>query len=368
MTKKIIYVLVAVAIIAVAVLVSGFWIKSKPEPKSDALKHNITYVQANSVKMVETNADMAYRGLVSAFDNVSLASEVTGRILAGKIRLKAGESFKKGDAIVNIYCEDVRATLKSGKSSYLQTLSKILPDLKVDYSSEYEKWKNFFNSIDPEKTLPPLPAINSEQEKVFLASNDVLSGYYSLQEQEINIERYTIRAPFNGSFKSVSKEIGAVATAGSELATIIRSDKLEVVVPVFPDDLKWIKVGDKVRLTGNDGIEQTATVSRISGFIEDQTVNVYLTYYAAGSNKFLEGEYVDVIFSGAKVAGFEIPREALVDNQYVYELAGGKLNKIAVKVKRQLDDAVVISGIDSNKVVVTESLANISGDVEYKAR
>jgi multidrug efflux pump subunit AcrA (membrane-fusion protein) len=368
MTKKIIYALVAVAIIVIAGLISGFWINSKPEPKSDAQKHNITYVQASSVKMVETDADMTYRGLVSAFDNVSLAAEVTGKILPGDVRLKAGESFKKGDVIVKIYSQDVRATLKSGKSSYLQTLSQILPDLKVDYSSEYNKWESFFNAIDPEKSLPPLPTIKSEKEKVFLAANNVLSGYYSLQEQEINLARYTIRAPFTGSFKTVSKEIGAVATAGSELATIIRSDKLEVVVPVFPSDLKWLHKGDKVRLVGSDGVEQTATVSRISGFIEDQSVNVYLTYNALGSNKFLEGEYVDVIFSGSKISGFEIPREALVDNEYVYEIENGNLNKVQIKVKRLLDDAVIISGIDSAKVVVTESLADISGDVEYKAR
>jgi multidrug resistance efflux pump len=197
------------------------------------------YVKAEKAELVETESNMTYRGRVTAFDNVSLAAEVQGKIMRGDVRFKAGESFNKGDTLIKIYSRDVEATLKSGKSSLLQTISTILPDIKVDFPLEYEKWNSFFNDIDTENPLPHLPPINSNKEKVFLSANNVLSSYYDLQQQEINLLRYTIKAPFDGSFTSVSKEIGAIASPGSELATIIRSDKLEITVPVFPIDLDW---------------------------------------------------------------------------------------------------------------------------------
>ncbi len=368
MGKKILYGLAGVLLIVIAFAVSGFLIKSKPEPQKDSKHHNVMYVKASQVELVEVDADMSYRGRVDAFDNVSLAAEVTGKIMQGDVRFKAGENFKKGDVLIHIYSEDVEASLKSGKSGLLQTLSQILPDLQVDFPNEFDKWNNFFNSIDVAKALPALPEINSSKEKVFLAANNVLSTYYSLQQEEIVLERYTIRAPFDGSFKSVSKEIGAISSTGSELATIIRSDKLEIIVPVFLSDLKWISKGDKIKITGNNGVEQTATVSRISSFVEDQTVNVYLTYIASGSNKFLEGEYVDAVFTGSKVTGFEIPREALIDKNYVYELSAGKLQKIQVTIERELDDISIISGIDASKTIVTESLASVDANMEYLAR
>lgn len=368
MKKKVLYGVAGLLLVAVAFAVSGFLIQAKPQPKKNDAQQNTMYVKASKASIVETDAEMSYRGLITAFDNVALAAEVTGRIMAGDVRFKAGESFRKGEVLLNIYKADVEAALKSGKSDLLQTISEILPDLKVDYPDEYEKWNSFFNSIDVDQPLPDLPVINSSKEKVFLAANDVLSTYYTLQEQEINLKRYTIRAPFNGSFKTVTNEIGSVATSGSELATIIRSDKLEIVVPVFPNDLKWIKKGDKVTVVGSDGMEQTATVSRISTFVEDQSVNVYLTYLANGSNTFLEGEYVDVVFSGSKVAGVQIPREALVDNGYVYELSDGSLQKIPVEITRQLDDVYLISGIDTSKTIVTESLTSVSDNMEYLAR
>jgi len=370
MKKKIIYGLASFIIIILAVWFSAYLIMAKPVPAKDNTRETVMYVKTQKGEMTEMRSDMVYRGRVTAYDNISLAAEVTGRIMQGDVRFKTGESFKKNDVIINIYSENVEATLKSGKSSLLQTVSKILPDIKFDYNDQYTKWTTFFYSLNPEKPLPELPEINSDKERVFLASNNVLTNYYSLKQQQINLTRYTIRAPFDGSFKSVNKEIGAVASPGAELATIIRSDKLEVVVPVFPKDLKWIKKGDKVNIIDNDGILRSATVSRIAGFVDatTQSVNVYLTYVASGSHTLLEGEYVDVIFKGTLVSGFQIPREALVDGSFVYELSDNKLQKTEIKIVRSLDDALIISGIDSTKVIVTESLVSVNPTTKYKAR
>jgi hypothetical protein len=123
-----------------------------------------------------------------------------------------------------------------------------------------------------------------------------------------------------------------------------------------------------VKIIGNNGTEQQATVSRISGFIENQSVNVYLTYNATSKNSFLEGEYVDAIFGNSIVSGFEIPREAIVDNGFVYELKSGKLEKVEIEIIRQLNDSYIISGIDANKIIVTESLASVNPSTEYLAR
>jgi membrane fusion protein, multidrug efflux system len=370
MKKKLLYSGISIVIIGTTIAVSVALINAKPLPRKDNQKHNTMYVKAEKVKLKETKSNMTYRGRVTAFENISLAAEVQGKIMQGDVYFKAGESFKKGDILLKIYSKDIEASIKSGKSSLLQTLSKILPDLKVDYSAEYEKWNTFFNAIETEGLLPELPKISSSKEKVFLAANNVLTAYYNLQQQEINLSRHTIKAPFNGSFKSVNKEIGAIASPGSELATIIRSDKLEVTVPVFPGDLKWIKEGDKVMVSDKNENQKTAIISRISGFVDEttQSVNVYLTYNASGGTGFLHGEYVDVEFKGTKLNVFTIPREALVDEHYVYELAGDKLKKLSVDIVRSLDDSHIISGIDTNKIIVTESLASINPEIEYLAR
>lgn len=370
MKNKLVYAGIALLIVAVTVFISMALIKGKAQPQKDEMKHNQMYVKAEKVKLTEVVSDMTYRGRITAYDNVALSSEVQGVILQGDVRFKTGESFHKGDVMIKIYSEDVKASLKSGKSSFLQTLSQILPDLKVDYSEEYEKWLGFFNAVDIEKPLPKLPAMNSDKEKVFLAANNVLSAYYTLQQQEITLSKYVVKAPFDGVFTEVNKEIGAVASPGTSLATIIRSDKLEVTVPVFPADLKWIKEGEKVTIVDKNGDSKTASISRISDFVDEttQSVNVYLIYSSSKKPGFLHGEYVDVVFNGAKATGFLIPREAVFDGNYVYELTEKQLKKTPVVLIRKLDDSYLISGIDTSQVIVTESLSNISSSTDYLAR
>lgn len=368
--KKILYGGLGVLLLLIALLVSAALVKSKPMPQKDNTKHDKMFVKAEKVQFSEIESELTYRGRVTAFDNISLSAEVQGRLLQGDVRFKAGESFNKGDLLVKIYNDDINASLKAGKSSFLQTISIILPDLKVDYPDEFDKWISFFNALDVEKPLPQLPNIGSNQEKVFLAANNVLTGYYNLQQQEINLSRYRIISPFAGSFKSVNKEIGSVASPGAELATIIRTDKLEVTVPVFPSDLKWIVKGDKVQITNDDGVAKTATVSRIADFVDEatQSVNVYLTYQSNTKTGFLQGEYVNVGFKNSAITGFEIPREALIDGSFLYELRNNKLEKTEIKVLRQLNDSYVITGVEEGKIVVMESLASINPEAEYFAR
>ncbi|MBE9467479.1 MAG: HlyD family efflux transporter periplasmic adaptor subunit [Bacteroidetes bacterium] len=368
--KSILYGIIGLSIIIISFVISGYIIKNKNLPGKKESQKNSVYIKVEKANLKEISSDLKYRGRVTAFDQISLASEVQGKIMQGKVRFKTGENFNKGDVLINIDKEDVEILLKSEKSSFLQILSRILPDIKIDFPNDYEKWNNFFHSIDVEKTLPSLPKIKSDKEKIFLATNNVLSNFYKLQEQQINLESYTIIAPFNGAFKMVNKEIGAISNAGAELATIIRTDKLEITVPIFPSDIKFINKGDNVLIEKSEEDIKIAKISHLAKFVDEtnQSVNVYLTYFPKPNDNLLQGEYVDVKFKGVKIKGFEIPREALVNDSYVYVLKEKKIIKTKVEIQRTLNDSYIISGIDEGENVVFESLANINPNIDYLAR
>lgn len=369
--NKLLYVATVIGVIVVALGISSYLLNSRPEPRQDAKKHTTMTVKAEKVAYKDIKTSMKYRGRVTAFNNVDLTAEVSGRLLQGDIRFKEGETFKKNDVIVRIFKEDKVAAYKANISSFLQSLANILPDIKIDYSDEYEKWNNFFVAIDPEKELPQLPQIETNQEKVFLSANNVLTQYYNLQNQQIELTKYTIIAPFDGVLKVVNKEIGSAANTGSTLATLIRSDKYEIIAPVFSNDIKWINKGDAVTLTDKYNDEEQVIVSRIAGFVDEETqsVNVYLTYNVSGSKThLLEGEFVDITFKGNDITGVEIPREAVVNGSFVYTLKDGALEKKEVTVVRSLNDTYVISGVEEGLTIVTESLASVSSNVEYIAR
>ena len=371
MKSRVIYVIIGVAILAGAVLSVAFLMKNKPAPKKSQKQQSSLYVEAKKVMNEQVETSITHQGRISSYETVALAAEVNGRIMEGKVPFKEGEHFKKGDLLINIYNEDIIASLTASKSSFLQKLSSVLPDLKVDFPNDYNKWRNFFNSIDVHSKLPALPDIHSEQEQVFMASAGVLSEYYSLKNKEINLSKYKIYAPFDGSFQQVNRQVGAVAGMGAALATIVRTDLLEIVIPVPPDDAKWIEPGNKVTLTGTDNHQASGTVTRIADFLDEktQTVKVYVKYVPEGKQAFRIGEFTKATFNIDKQAiGIPVPREALIDGEKVYVIKDNTLQLQSITRERTLNDKVVISGLDNGTLVVTESLVDVSEGDKVKIK
>jgi len=370
MKTKILYTIAAIAVLAVSVLITGRLIKSKPITETNKEAQNLLNVKTAIAKNSNYDSNVKYRGRISSYENISLSAEVSGKIIQGNVPFKTGQDFKKNDLLLQIYNEDIKAALMSGKSNFLRTISNILPDIHFDFPDEYEKWKSFFGNISIENNLPELPESKTEQEHIFLASKGVLTEYYSLLQQEINLKKYAIYAPFNGSLKSVSREIGAVASMGAELATIIRTDKLEIIVPVLPEDAKWIKRGDKVNLIGINNTK-IGKVSRIADFVDasTQSINVYIDYSPNSKNSFFTGEFIDVEFNTSKkINGIKVIRETLLNNNQVYIVKDEMLKLKSVQIERTLEDHFIISGISDGEILVTESLANVSEGTEVKAR
>lgn len=361
MKKKVLTIAASVFLLIIAIYFSVMMINKKAKAETNSESQSKLKVKTGIVKNEINESDIQYTGRVGSFQSISVSAEVNGKIMSGDVPFKEGQSFRKGDLLIHIYSEDAEAGLKASKSSYLRTLSTILPDLSVDYPGNYQKWLDFFNSINLDKKLPKLPDIGNEQVRVFLASNGVISEYYSLLQQEINLTKYEIYAPFDGYFKSVNKEVGAIATNGAELAVIIREDKLEVTVPVNIYDVKRITVNKEVTLKSGDN-RFSGTVSRIAGFVDEstQSVNVYITINNAGKINLLEGEYVDVIFeSDIAAEGFVIPREAVADNNKVYLVKDGRLKLNPVDIARQMEDYAVVAGLQDGDTIVVESLTNV---------
>jgi membrane fusion protein (multidrug efflux system) len=362
MKRKILNITLTLSIITVAIVASAFMIKNKTEPTSDQNKQEVLYVKTAPATSQEIHPEAYYRGRVTSLENVVLSAEVSGKILTGDVPLKEGQSFRKGDVLVHIYKEDMKAALQSMRSSYLQLMSSALPDLKIDYPDQYEKWGGFFNNIDINNLMPELPQIESEKERVFVASKNILTQYYSIIQQEVNFKRYTLYAPFDGSYKSVTSEVGSVASMNMQIATLIRTDEMEVIVPVLPEKLEWIAKGMKVEFIRNNGKTVKGKVSRVAGFIDpgSQSVNVYVTVRNNHSNYLLEGEYVEAAFtSPGAVSGMVVPREALLKNNRVYVLENGQIQEREVKVVERLEDSYIIEGFKEGETVVVESLVDV---------
>lgn len=362
MKGKIISIGISLVIVVIAIMVSGFLIKNKPEPKRNVAHQEVLYVKTQEAASTEIHPEAQYRGRVSSLENVNLSAEVSGKILAGDVPLKEGQSFKKGDLLLRIYSEDMQAALQSLRSSYLQLVSSSLPDLKIDYPEDYAKWSAFFNSIDINRTMPALPEINSEKERVFVASRNILTQYYSIKQQEVTYSKYELYAPFDGSYRTVNSEVGSVASMNMQIASLIRTDVMEVIVPVLPEKLDWITEGSTVVLKKNNGQQVSGKIIRIADFIDptSRSVNVYVSVKNASNASLLEGEFVEAFFTGAEsISGMLVPREAMVSDKSMYVIEDGHLSEKDVQVIDRQEDFYVIRGFEEGEILVVESLVDV---------
>lgn len=368
--KKFVYVLIGIAIIVVAISATAIMLNRKKDPKHNQKKVTSLFVKTTQPKTTTVETDALYRGRVNSLADIDVAAEVSGRILAGNIVLKDGTNFRKGDVLFRIYNEDVTAKLKASKSSFLQTLAMVLPDISVDFPSEFNKWNTFFSRIDLDKPLPALPECKSNKERIFMASQNVLTSYYNLKQSEINLDKYTVRALFSGSIVTANKQVGDMANMGNTVASVIRTDLQEVLVPIQTLDYAWVKVGDEATLINARGEKIQAKVTRMGSSVEEstQSINAYLRPISGQKVSLLQGEYVDVVFPGKILEGLLIPREALVGTDQIYQLNKGKLELYDIKVVRQMEDHYLITKMDTLLPVVVESIASLDSTIEYKSR
>ncbi|BDD09603.1 hypothetical protein FUAX_20350 [Fulvitalea axinellae] len=339
-------------------------IANKPKPEKSKKEEKTIAVKVKKVTYSDLYEPIVYHGRIRSTEIVSLSSEVSGRILNGDVPLKEGQTFRKGQVLVNIYSDDFRASLMADKSNFLTSLAGTLPDIEVDYPTELGKWKKYFSDIQLEKPLPPLPAIKSDKEKVFMASRNILSAYYNIRQREITLTRYKIRAPFHGVFSTVNLEVGAIASPGQPLGRIIRTDRLEAVAEVMPEDASWIAEGNKVEIHA-DGKNHKGTVIRKAAFVDPatQTVKIYIRTEAP----VLEGQFIELVFNEKPYKSvMNLPREAVFETDKVFTVENGKLKQYHVEVVKTTDDTRLVRGLKEGLWVVQEALVKAEEGMEVR--
>jgi len=207
--------------------------------------------------------------------------------------------------------------------------------------------------------LPGLPGVNSNQEKIFLASRNILSDYYSIQSEEERFKKYSIYAPFDGSFTQVYLEVGAVANPGSRLANIIRTDKLELEVPIEIKNIRWIRLGDNVKVVSHEGQEWTGNVVRVSDFVDPgtQSINVFVSLEPSKNNPLYQGQYLKAIFPGGYLENTMVmPRNAVFNVDQVFIVEDSLLKKRTINIHKTNQETIIFSGLEEETEVVIEPL------------
>ncbi len=329
------------------------------EKQKEALK---LYVKTEKVSYKTNTAKIIETGRLSSQQSVDLSAEVQGQILPGNVILKEGTKFRQGDLLIKIFDEEAKNNLKASISRFMNGIAGILPDIKIDFPESFQKYQDFFNSIKIDKPLPELPQLDSDKEKVFLASRNILNDYFNIKSSEVRLSKYKLYAPFNGTFTAVYLEPGSVANPGSRIASMIRTDKLELEVPVRIGDAYWIHIGDIVKVSTKDRhLNWMGKVVRKSDFMDpsSQAITVYVALASKKDKPLYQGQYLRAEFASKTIeSSMEMPRSAVFSKNKVFTVEDGKLKENQVEILKNMETTVIFSGLPEGVELVVEPLVN----------
>lgn len=321
------------------------------------------FVKVDTVRYITMVSPVEAPGRLSSMARTDLIAEASGKILAPSIPLKKGSSFKKGDLLFTIYPDEVRLSLYSRKSQFKSTLANLLPDMAFDYPEHETLLMDYFNSLDIKKDFPLFPEIKDPKLEIFLASRNLISEYYNIKKDELQLKRHSLYAPYDGTYKDVYLEESAYTNTGGKVATAIRTDLLVIEIPLERQDAYWVKIGDKVTVISDlSNKKSTGKVIRKSAFIDENTQSQSLFVNVSNKNgeNFLQGEFVHVVFPGHPINNvMEIPRNAVFNNNEVFVIVDGRLQKRLINVVKVNETTLLFNGVKEGEILVSQTLINV---------
>lgn len=364
------------------ILASGLWLfvtsffgmkflaSQKEEPEKKLPVEFKRYVKTESVIYKDVPTEILTYGRVRTAEHLDLIAQVGGKMSQGNIPLKEGQKFKKGALLYQIDNKEAKLNLQAQKSNFLRDLAAILPDMRIDYNDNYPAWEKYFESIDIKNELPELPDPKSSKEKTFLATKNIFSSYYNIKSTEEHLRKFSVYAPFDGTFYQVNLQSGSYVNPGNNIARIIQSGNVEVKVDIDVKDIEWIAIGNPAYLSSESGASNwLGRVTRVSDFVNQntQSVDVYIEIQKT-KDPIYAGQYLQAVIPGKQVpAGMLIPREALFNGNEVFVLQDSLLKVNQVRIHKINPESVVINGLPEGSDVVVEPLVNAHNNMKaYK--
>ncbi|MGR3219021.1 MAG: efflux RND transporter periplasmic adaptor subunit [Candidatus Anammoxibacter sp.] len=307
-------------------------------------------------------------GILTAKNKIEIYSEVQGVMEATSKEFKPGSIYKKGEILVKIRSADYYANLQAQKSVLQNLITGILPDIQLDYPADYAKWNGYLKNFDINKPVSALPETTSDQEKYFIIGKNIYTTYYQTKNLEIILQKYIIRAPFDGILTESIVTPGTVVRPGQKLGELIDPDIYEMEVSVSKSVMSSLSVGKSVQVNdiGNSGLTRHGVIVRINGKVDTntQTVKVFILLEGKGLK---EGMYLEALMSGHPLENaYEVPSRLLIDGRKLFIVNNSKLEIVPVKILHKTYDSVVVRGIKDGMQLVSKPISGAYVGMEVR--
>ncbi|HKK76436.1 MAG TPA: HlyD family efflux transporter periplasmic adaptor subunit [Saprospiraceae bacterium] len=364
---RIISIVVGAALLAGAFAVVMFFKEAAEPPRRVPEAEPAPMATTTPVNNSSVATELAVQGELAAFNKIDIFAEVSGTLERTERPFKVGSYFPKGAPLIEVNQTEAKLNLLAQKSSLLNAITQLMPDLKIDYPQSFKQWKTYLDSFDVEQSLPPFPEPLNEQERYFIASRNLLNQYYTIQSAEERLSKYMVYAPFSGVITQTSIQPGALVRSGQKLGELMNTASYELEVTVPLSELKYISTGSKVKLNSRDiKGSWTGTVRRVNDQVDPGTQTVQVFIGVTGRD-LKEGMYLTGSVNASAVEeAIRIPKELLVNQKEVYTVADQKLHLQLVDVVKITETEAIVKGLADGTQLLAEPIVGAFDGMEVR--
>ncbi|MGM0375270.1 MAG: efflux RND transporter periplasmic adaptor subunit [Bacteroidota bacterium] len=363
-------ILAGAAIVVVVIFLTEPTAERESAAKETAMLVNVTEVERGSYHPVFVST-----GTVRPTREIVLSPQVSGEVMERSPDFNPGNNVEKGDKLLQLEPADYKNTLQLRKSELQEARASLQIEkgqqevARRDYEQSGEEF-----SEENKALMLRIPQLNT-------ARSNVESARAAVDQAELDLQRTTIRAPFQATILSRNVDVGSQVGPGDQLGRLVGIEKYWVEATVPQSRLRWLEFSNEGEDEGaqvhvrnrswSDEENRTGQLYKMVGALEDDTrlVRVLvevpdplaLNFEAGEKQPLMIGAFVEASIRGRELENvIKLNRDYVRKGNTVWVMKDGELDIRDVEIV--LDDAehaYISEGLENNDRVVTTNLATV---------
>lgn len=362
------------AIVAGAVLITVFLVRSRPVVESRMPAVPPPLVRTAVATLDTVRLTVRSQGAVMPRTESALSAETDGQIVSVSASFVPGGFFERDELLVRLdpRDEELAVTRAAADTARFATALQIEQE---EARLAQDEWRRLGSGA-------PMPLVLREPQLAQARAN-LEASVAALQQAKLNLERTEIRAPYAGRVRKKNVDVGQFLRRGEALATIYAINYAEIRLPIPDEELAFFDTpmqfrGETARAAGPPVVisaefagrrhQWDGTVVRMEGEIDPMSRMVYAVArvqnpYGRGANPdrpplgigmFIEAEILGKRYPDVAV----LPRTAMHgENRIAIVDDENRLRFRRVEILRIASDQVYIqSGIEAGERVCLSAL------------
>lgn len=361
--------LIILIIISIGIGIAGYLVNSKPQAKRLPPAKMKTMVTVQTVNPSSTRVNIKAMGRVIPSREIDLQARVSGTVEYLHPRFHPGGRIKKGEVLVRLDDTDYQLALRRK----VNALEQARADLRIEEGNQVvarQEWDYISgqsegldnSSIDLALRKPQL-----EKVKAVVDSAEI-----EVEKARVDLDRTTIKAPFNLVVREKLVDLGSQVSSQSRIAVLAGIDTFWAEVSVPVDKLKWLNLpgddesGPRADIYAGEYESYRGEVVRLLSDLDQEGLMARLLIAVDDPmglrnqrTPLLLGSFIRAGIAGKELTDvFRIPREALIEGDHVYLVtADNSLHIQPVNVVRKNTGQVFINkGLEAGDRIVNSDI------------